>query len=540
MTIFLAILPVIVALSFMLVFKQPSGRALCFSWFVATMLCLTVWRMDFAHVAGYSLVGFLSAIDILLIVFGAIMLLNTLKSAGVIDVIGHGFSAVTADRRVQVIIIAWMFGSFMEGAAGFGTPAALAAPLLVGLGFPPVAAVMVALVCNSTSVSFGAAGTPTITAVAVLGSALDACGLSQEAFLHALTVKTALIHSLAGITIPLVAILMTTILCRGKRVFSLRPTWEMLPFAVFSGMAFTVPYYLLARFVGPELPSLLGGGIGLALVVYAAKKSFLIPCNAWGFEDDVPTDLDAGGRQPETRAKISQFEAWMPYVMIALILIVTRLPQLGIKQKIVAVTLTVRNILGIEDLIWSWRYLNNPGIVFMLVALAASCWFKVPAKSLRDICYKTVLSLKNAVLALTTGVALVQLMRYSNVNASGLDSMLSQIAISLKDNFGGCYLCVAPYIGVLGAFVSGSNTVSNTLFAALQFDTARLLALSPVLVVALQSVGGAIGNMTCINNVIAVCTTTGVKGEEGRIILCNLVPTVFYCTMATLIALLIG
>ncbi len=538
MNAILASLPVIAALGLMLVFRQPSGRALLLSWLTAAALCLTVWRMDVRHVTAYSLLGALSAVDILLILFGAILLLNILMRAGVMEAIGAGFSEITTDRRVQIIIIAWLFGAFLEGAAGFGTPAALAAPLLVGLGVPPVAAATVALVCNSTPVSFGAAGTPTVTAVTVLGGALDAAGIPREAFLRDLTVTTALIHGLAGILMPWVAVLSATLLFRGKRAFSLRPALEILPFALFAGAAFTVPYYLVARFIGPELPSLLGGIIGLALVVCAARKGLLMPRQTWVFEGYAPPvpEPEQSAAAPRA-ARMTPFRAWLPYGAIALILLLTRLPQLGIRARIAAVTLTVPDILGIDGLSWTWRVLNNPGVIFVLVALTASLGFGVPVKSVRAICLQTARSLRNAALALVAGVALVQLMRYSDVNHSGLDSMLSQIAVAMKERFGGCYLFISPYIGVLGAFVSGSNTVSNTLFAAMQFDTARLLGLAPALIVSLQSVGGAIGNMTCINNVIAVCATTGVTREEGRIILRNLIPTVLYATLATLIGL---
>jgi lactate permease len=530
-----ALLPIMLALALMLAFKQPSGRALLSAWALAAVLCLSVWKMDVRHVAAYTVLGCLSAVDILLIIFGAIILLNTLKRAGIIATIGNSLSVVTKDRRIQVIIIAWLFGAFIEGAAGFGTPAALAAPLLVGLGFPPVAAATVALVCNSTPVSFGAAGTPTLTVVALLEQALEANGLSPEVFKADLTVTTAVIHGAVGTVMPFVAVLMMIVFFRGKKPFSFRPVLEIVPFAVLSGLAFTIPYVLVARFAGPELPSLLGAIIGLAIIVPAAKAGFLVPKAVWRFDDDA---APAEGAEQRTRGSVKggPWTAYMPYVLIALALIVTRLPQLGLKAKIAGVTLTVPSLMGVEGLQWTWKVLNNPGLIFIVVTVGAALCFRLPLPDIRDTWCSTARSLRNAVVALTTGVALVQLMRYSAVNESGLDSMLTVIAGSLKDTCGGCYLFVAPYIGVLGAFVSGSNTVSNTLFAALQFDTAKLLALSPVLVVALQSVGGAIGNMTCINNVVAVCTTTGVKSEEGRIILRNLLPTVLYCTLATLVA----
>jgi len=534
-----ALLPIMAALTLMLVFRQSSGRALFGAWGAAVALCLGVWKMDARHVAAYSALGALSAVDVLVIIFGAILLLNTLKRIGVFETIGAGFSGVTKDRRVQVIIIAWFFGAFIEGAAGFGTPAALAAPLLVGLGFPPVAAATSALVCNSTPVSFGAAGTPTLTAVTLLEGAAAAKGMSPETFRTALTVTTAAIHAAVGTLMPFVAVLMTVVCFRGRRPFSLTPALESLPFALFSGFAFSVPYYLVARFAGPELPSLLGALAGLAIAVPAARAGFLTPARVWRFENDDVGDDEAFIRG-RTRVRAGAWAAYAPYAVIAVALMVTRLPYFGLKARIAGVALTVRDIAGVAGLNWSWKILNNPGLIFIAVAAGTALCYRLPFKVARDIWLATARSLANAVVALSAGVALVQLMRYSHENAAGVGSMLTVIAASLKSAFGEWYLFVAPYIGALGAFVSGSNTVSNTLFAALQFDTANLLSLSPVLVVALQSVGGAIGNMTCINNVVAVSATTGVKTEEGRIILRNLLPTVVYCTLATLVALLLN
>lgn len=541
MYVALSLTPLLTALALMLIFRQPSSKALSYAWLMAVVLCLALWRMDAQHVAAYSIAGFLSATDILIIIFGAVMLLNTMKLAGMMDAIGRGFAGITQDQRVQLLIIAWLFGAFLEGAAGFGTPAALAAPLLIGLGIPAVAAATGALICNSTCVSFGAAGTPVLTAVTTLHESglITDSGFTLDSFLSALTVKIALTHTLVGTFMPCILILCMTVFFRGNRKLSLRPTLEIIPFALFSGIAFTLPYYLIAYFVGPELPVLLGSMIAVALVVLAARRGFLMPERIWRFDGSSDQVADAPLDTPRTHPG-EQIKAWMPYAVIALILVLTRVPQFGIKPWVLSVTLDIKDILGVEGLNWSWRYLNNPGLLFLVVAWATSRYFRVSASAWRHTCIRTALSLRNATLALTTGVALVQLMRYSNVNTSGQESMLNQIALALKDNFGGCYLAVSPYIGVLGAFVSGSHTVSNVLFAALQFKTANLLALSPVLVVALQSIGGAIGNMTCINNVVAVCATTGVTTGEGRIILRNMLPTVIYCTLATLIAMVLS
>ena len=157
---FLAAIPLLLALGFMVVLRMPAAKSLAISLAAALLLALFVWQMGMQEVVSYAVYGFLKSWEVLFIIFGAILLLNTLRKTGVIQTINSGFLRISPDRRVQAIIIAWMFGAFIEGSAGFGTPAALAAPLLVGLGFPPMAACLVALIANSTPVPFCRRGNP--------------------------------------------------------------------------------------------------------------------------------------------------------------------------------------------------------------------------------------------------------------------------------------------------------------------------------------------------------------------------------------------
>ncbi|HMA86347.1 MAG TPA: L-lactate permease, partial [Desulfosalsimonadaceae bacterium] len=155
-----AFLPILVALILMVGFRWPATRAMPVAWLVAALTAVFVWQMDVVVVAASTLQGFGSAITVLLIVFGALLILYTLSESGGMETINHGFHGISTDRRVQVIIIALIFEAFLEGAAGFGTPAAIAAPLLLSLGFPALAAVLVALILNTVPVTFGAVGTP--------------------------------------------------------------------------------------------------------------------------------------------------------------------------------------------------------------------------------------------------------------------------------------------------------------------------------------------------------------------------------------------
>jgi len=277
----LAILPIILALGLMAIFRLSASRALLIAFASVAIIGLFYWKMEFKVLAAYSLLGVLKSLDILFIIFGAILLLNMLLKTGLIPVINAGFSNISPDRRIQAIIIAWLFGAFIEGSAGYGTPAALVAPLMVGMGFPPLAACMVALIANTTPVPFAAAGTPTIITLKTIEADITAAGLGFSSFSSDLTSMIASILAPGGLLIPTVIVFIITFLFGKDR--RLKSFLEILPFALFSGLVFVVPYYLLARFLGPEFPSIIGALIGLLAVIGAAKLKFLVPRNSWDF-----------------------------------------------------------------------------------------------------------------------------------------------------------------------------------------------------------------------------------------------------------------
>lgn len=161
----LAVMPIVAAAVLLVGLRWPAKRAMPIVYLIAVVIALFAWQVSFARVAASTIQGLFITFDILFIIFGAILLLNTLKHSGAVTVIRNGFTTISTDRRIQVVIIAWLFGSFIEGASGFGTPAAIAAPLMVALGFPAMAAVMIGMMIQSTPVTFGAVGTPILVGV---------------------------------------------------------------------------------------------------------------------------------------------------------------------------------------------------------------------------------------------------------------------------------------------------------------------------------------------------------------------------------------
>ncbi|GHU69644.1 lactate permease [Spirochaetia bacterium] len=539
----IAAVPLVLALVLMIAFRLPASKSLAASLGVSIILGLLVWKMEVITLLAYGMLGFLSSWDVLLIIFGAILLLNTLKAAGAIEAINAGFRSISTDRRIQIIIIAWMFGAFVEGAAGFGTPAALAAPLLVGLGFPPVAACIAALGANSTPVPFAAVGTPSLTSIAALAEDIVAAGGSVEVWTKEFSRLTSLFLGVGGILVPFQICAIIVVMFGRER--KLRSVLEILPFALFSGAVFVIPYHLLGTFAGPDFPSIIGSLIGLGGVIIAAKFKFLTPRHVWDF----PAAAVSAGTAPGTDGlhekapavstpKMGLLKAWSPYVIIAALLLITRIPALGIKGLLQSAKITIPNILGVDGATYSFAAPYNPGIFpFMVISLIAGLLFGLSFKETGRIWRSTVRQITAVAIALFCGVAMVQIMRYSSVNQSGLPSMLQQIAASLAKGVGRMFPLVSPLIGLIGAFVSGSCTVSGLLFSPLQFETARMLGFNTAGIIALQMAGGSIASIISINNVIAVTSTAGASGSEGKILLVNMLPCFIYYILIVIVSL---
>ena len=519
----IAFLPILATLILMMVFNWPAKRSLMVSWVMAFVFGVLFFDVDVGALAAGSGYGMLSAIEVIIIITGAILVMNTLKASGATAAINRGFMNICPDKRVQACIIGFSFCSFIEAAAGFGTPAALAGPLLVSLGFPPMAAAMATLIFDSTAVSFGAVGTPVSTGLAMLGMGGDAQFVADFGF------WTAVPHAVMGTFLPLLVLMMITKFFSHEK--SIKPALEAAPFAIFSGLSFTVPFLLIAKFIGYEFASLLGALISIAVSVVAAKKGFLVPKKTWDFGPEEKWDDSWRATRlvsPVAESDMSLLKAWVPYVLIAAILVITRIPQLGLKGLLTSglpFVVGIQNLFGFENLDWTLKWAYTPGVVFIVVALLTNVMHKMSAEKIKQSWKDTINQVTGAAIALLFGLALVEVMKYKNAEGVSMMVAMANALTKLGDSL---YVVIAPFIGVLGAFVSGSATVSMTLFANLQFETATALDLPAVLIISTQCVGAAIGNMVCINNAVAACATIGTTGREGKLIKTNAIPMVIY------------
>ena len=531
----LAILPIFVAAVLLVGFRLPARLAMPVVYVLAVLIGGFAWMMPPTQIVAASIQGLFIAGEIIFIIFAAILLLNILKRSGAIAAIRAGFTSITPDRRIQVVIVIWLFGSFIEGASGFGTPAAITAPLLVALGFPAVTAVMLGMMVQSTPVTFGAVGTPVLVGVrgglesAEVNAQLANVGIEFSEYLQIITSHAVLLHAIVGTVMPLLMIMMMT------RFFGENRSWteglSVWPFALFGGVAFTIPYYITGVFLGPAFPSLLGGLIGLGVVTMAARKGFLMPKDQWDFPDRNTWPTDWVGKL-EMRLEVpdkmmSPVRAWMPYLLVAVLLVLTRLPQLPFGAALRSLVFRWEGILG-TPVIASTTPLYLPATMLLVVVVMTVVLHRMRIDQFTSAIYESSKTLIGAGFVLIFAVPMVRIYINSGVNALDIQSMPIAMAEWVSLNVGAVWPFFAPFIGALGAFIAGSNTVSNLMFSLFQHGVASALGVSAAMIVALQAVGAAAGNMIAIHNVVAASATVGLLGQEGATLRRTILPTIYY------------
>tara|TARA_Y100000310_G_C20698011_1_gene827113 strand:- start:565 stop:2061 length:1497 start_codon:yes stop_codon:yes gene_type:complete len=488
--ILLAISPVLLIV-ILLLFKKPLTKAAPITFVYTLGIALLFWKMTIGGVGASTLKGLFVGLDIILIVFGAIFFLEFLQNTKLLVSIEYYLSSLSSDRRIQAIIIAWLFGSFIEGSAGFGTPAAIVAPLLVGIGFPAIIAVSVALIADSTSVVFGAVGTPIRVGLTGLEIGM-------------IPYHSAFINLFLGILVP---VLILSVLVYSSKKRTLKAVLDCLPFALYAGAAFTVPHFFLTR-LGYEFPSMLGALVGLILVSVTTKLGFLVPHEQWSFD---------GKKSKKIKGELSLLKSIFPYVVLSALLI-------GGKYLLKSFTFPIGN--GLSHTF----HLFNPGILFLLTILVINVLYKYkhvcgPA------CSHASKILIKPFIVITTITGFVQIMINSGMNASGLGSMIEIIA-QIADTT--LLPLISPFIGAFGAFIAGSATVSTLLFGKFQFLAATNLGIDTAKILALQLVGAGVGNMIALTNIVAAQATVKLHHKEREILKYTIIPCLIYLVLAGL------
>jgi lactate permease len=558
----LAAAPLLIAGILLVGFLWPATRAMPVAWIAAVVIGFAVWGMPIEWVAAASINGVITALSILWIVFGALLLLYTLQEAGAFDRINRGFAAVSDDRRVQIVLVGFFLAVFIEGAAGFGTPAAVVAPLLLALGFPALAAVIAAIIGHIIAVTYGAVGTPIIIGVrnplSLYEEAIVEGGYAGVTeFSNQVAAWAATYHALVGFVMPFIAVLMVVYFFGDDDEAALGNALEVAPLCLFAGISFAIPYWVSAWYFTAEFPSLIGAMVGGAVTVGVVRAGYLLPDSHWEFppretwKDHWVGTIEPGGDGGDDGVpEMSLAKAWLPYALVVVLLVVTRavdpissaITNADYGVQLGNVTLGI--VLGWNDILGtgidnSIEWVNVPGFWLIVPALLSVALFGMSGSQFRSALGETGRKLVSPFIALIFVIAMVQVMLQSAEAPAAIElGMIQALAQATANALGPAYPFVAALIGALGAAMAGSNTVSNITFSGFQFEAAQQLGLPTQIIVGAQAVGGAIGNLVAIHNLVAALATVGLVGQEGRVMRLNLIPLLYYSIGVGVLAML--
>ena len=489
---FLALTPILWLLISLGALKFPAHKASPIGLLLSLLIATTIWEMNglLAVLAAWEGVLF-SLVPILWVIVAAFFNYNLSQHTGAIDHIKELLFRCSADRRIQALVIAWGFGSFMESVAGFGTAVAVPAALLIALGFDPFRAAVVCLIANTVAVAFGVVGIPVTTLEKItelpIGALSWDIGLQLTPFVF---------------LVPIFVVYSTT-----GSLAGLRGVWLI---TLLAGASFGIVQFAVAQYVGPELPAIVASLASTAVILLAAKVA---PSKQiWRFPDE-PENADQspqGEYSPSLINGRTQLVAWLPYILLlCLVLATSRLfPAIHEQLRSFRTVWLVFSGAGGKPLVFEW--LLTPGTMVFASAVIAGLVQGASLRSLLKLFGLTLRQLQKTIITVMSIVSMAKVLGYSG--------MVASVAITLAETTGGLYPAFAPLIGALGTFITGSDTSSNILFGLLQKQTALQLGLSPVWIAAANTRGACIGKLISPQSISIAATAVGLSGKEGDLL----------------------
>ena len=499
--VILAVIPIAWLIVSMTAFKMSGFNACGIGLIITAIECIAVYGMGVMEVATGALEGACAAIwPIGIIMFGAMFVYNLSLRTGGMDVIKNMLASVSNDKRVAALILGWCFGNFMEGIAGFGTAVAIPAAMMVGLGFDPIASAVICLIGNAASPAFGAIGTPTISAYNTAG--FEAMGIDMIT----LSANTSLLLGLLCLVSPFVIILLV-----GGSPKALK---GVMPITIVAAVSFYVPFYAISAFVGPELSVTIGAIVSLVAVVLMGKKS------SGEIPEEYLLNKEGGAVEEAAKPQMGIFKAWFPYVLIVIFILGSSKLVPSVNAALGAFKSAVVFYSGEGAATVSFAWINTPGVWMFLAGIIGGI---VQGASIGDLGQEFVATLKKywkAVATVVFIVAIAKLMGYAG--------MVIALANGLVALTGGFYPFIAPIIGGIGCFVTGSATSACVMFAKLQTEIATQLAIDPAWLVAANSAGATAGKMISPQSIAMAAAAISVTGSDGKIMAATLKWCVLY------------
>ena len=487
-----ASIPIIVLFSMLLSRKIPGHIATVITLVLALDIGILVFHMPI-HLAFLSaLYGIVNGLfPIGWIVLNAVFLYNISVASGSFAIVRDSIESVTADRRIQALLIAFCFGAFLEGSAGFGAPVAITAGMLVGLGFEPLYAAGICLIANTAPVAFGGIGIPVITAG------------------HLANIDPNILSKMIAHQLPFLAFIIPlwlVLIISGWR--GARQIW---PAIVVTGGSYAITLYLTASFLGPTLPDILSSVVSIFALI--GLLQIWHPKEVWRFPHE--KDKVTEHKLTHSHSKSDLLKAWTPFLL--LILFVANWGNSGIQQWLNKVSLhipfgalthgiaTPTTTLSIS---YTFSWLSAAGTAILFAAILTALFLRLSVKDFGKIASKTFLELGKPLTTIGSIVGFAYVANYS-----GMSTAIGN-ALTVTGSF---FPFVAPLLGWLGVFITGSDTSSNALFSNIQLQTARSLGLNPVLTVAANSSGGVAAKMLSPQSIAVATASTNLTGQEGRL-----------------------
>lgn len=498
---FFAALPVLF-LMWALALKRMKGykAGLC-TLAVAFAVATVVFGMPVSTAASATALGIANGLfPIGYIILTSLFLYNLIVASGQFEVIKESIAYISSDRRMQALLIAFTFSAFLEGAAGQGAPVAIAAAILIGLGFPPMTAAIVCLVANVPPVPFGPVGVPTITMANVTG-------------IDEMTLTTAVAANCAvvSVIIPFAAIWVMS---------GLRKTLSVLPAILVTGVSYGVVSYIIASTLGPTLPSVITPLVTMGCIIVFLK--LWQPGEVWNFADG---GVAAGPVSQESRYSPGQiFKAWSGFFLVTVMMTIWGQPAF---KKWLATTgwfVSIPSWPGLDGLVhraapfaggspvyaasFKWDGFGYAGTAMLLATLITVIILRISPKKTGEVFVATFKQLGYSIITVVSVIGLAYLCNYSGI------SYTLGLAFAETGKF---FPAFSPVLGWLGVFLTGSVTSSCALFGKLQQVTAQTLDLNPVLTIAANEVGGIMGKLISPQSIAIACAATGLVGRETDI-----------------------
>lgn len=522
----LALSAIILPLILLVIFRLPARIGMPISALVLGLIAWLIWQMSGLAIAASILQGTHRAVTILWILTGALLFLFTLKNTGAIERIRSGFHKLTEDMRIQTVLVAFLFVSLIEGVAGFGTPAAIAVPLLLALGFRPLAAVTLALAGDSVATSFGAVGTP--FSIGLANVTADAPGR-----MLVIAELITMIDFLAATLLPagLVAIL---VIGFGRKSHRWQDIKEVLPWSLAVGFIYAFSALIISRLIGFEFTSIVSASIGLIFGFISVQRGWLQPEKAWRHhEQDEELKLSSDAKH------VTLLRAWLPYGLVIILLLVQRVVPFIKEFSQKFLDLSWNQILGFENISSAWSLLYSPGTALIIAALFAALIQKADRQDFQKSLAKSLKTVVMSALALIPTLVMVQIFSNSGINGRDLLAMPAYIGHSFAGIFGQVWIAFAPLLGTITSFITGSSTISTLTMSPVQQNVATEAGLMPDFILALHISGSNAGNVIAIHNVVAASVVAGLAHREGLIIRRTIIPAIGYLLISTLSGLII-